>query len=196
MPSASVDDDWAALLRNFLARQRKGEMPDKRSLSFRQERQSRVSGGALLKFLRFFTSKENFARFPELKEAREQRKALIFLTDEPGTVAGHDIFRMFRPDAIWLRFAEWQAWRTLPEAADSELEAHIEYWSGWKQASEEASEFAADDREVWVHAEGYDLGPDCRTSVQHLWLWTGKGLKLITPQWRRKQENWFAHFPQ
>lgn len=156
------------------------KIKERRELSIIEERQSRISGGALLKFLRFVTSAALMDDYPVLREIQQQGRKLVVITDDPGFVAAQDVLRMFRPSAVWMLRSEWKAWKQRPESVDHNCDLHFEYRSWWTQEVEAnwIQHRSLTDRH-WLHREGYTLNRDHLKDVLHLWEWTGNEMELI-----------------
>lgn len=156
------------------------QIKDRRELSIVEENQSSISGGALLKFLRFVTRKENLETLPVLREIQQQGRRLVVVTDDPGSVAANDILRMFRPSAVWMLKQESKAWQQCPESQDKNFRFHFEYRSWWTQKIEPEwkMDLSPTDRH-WIHREGYTLDRNHFRDVCHLWEWTGDEMKLL-----------------
>lgn len=174
-------EEYGTYLRLFINSYRDElQIKERRELSPLEERQSRISGGALLKFLRFVTNRENMDAFPVLREIQQQGRKLVVVTDDPGFVAAQDILRMFRPSAIWMLRPEWKAWSQQPEGGDEEFDCHFEYRNWWTQEFEpEWKPRRSLKSGGWIHREGYTLDRNHLRDVLHLWEWTGEEMKLV-----------------
>ncbi len=173
-------DEFAARLKMFLIDLRKGsEVPDRGRLDTLSRWQMRVSGGALLKFLRFINDATRKGSAPELKEIEGARKRLVGIFDAPGTIAAHDIFRMFRPSSIWMSTEEWSKWAAIGAESDSELQFHFRYWSWWSREMPAALiENLPSSGDYWLHCEGYRLQAEQASRANHLWRWNGSEFEL------------------
>lgn len=174
-------EEYATHLRLFISSYRDGlQIKERRELSLLEKRQSRISGGALLKFLRFVTDSGNVESLAVLRDIQQQGRRLLMITDDPGSVAAHDILRMFRPAAVWMLQQEWKAWCQRPESGDESFRFHFEYRSWWTQKieSEWEPDFSLADKH-WIHREGYTLDRTHSRDVFHLWEWTGEELQLL-----------------
>lgn len=169
-------EEWAAQLRLFLIRHgQEGRLADRRQLSAIEEWQCRVSGGALLKFLRFLTRPEYRGDHPELEEVARAGKRLVCVTDAVGALAAHDILRMFRPQAVWVFEDVWREWLEDRSWADPGFDRHIEYLSGWRPAHG-----ADKSGDYWLHSEEYRLAAATGRAFEHLWRWADEELELIS----------------
>lgn len=168
-------DDFAARLKLFLLDCRGGiDAPDRRELDPPQTWQMKVSGGALLKFLRYLTKLEK-SESGTLQSPSGGRKRLVGIFDTPGCVAAHDIFRMFRPSAIWVSQREWEQWQREAASRDHRLQFHICYFSHWQPCEKPISE----PHTKWLHQESIQLTLSQPRSASHLWEWTGERLRQL-----------------
>jgi len=168
-------DEWAAQLRLFLIQRRQEQgLADRRQLSALEEWQCRVSGGALLKFLRFLSRPEYRSRNPELEEVAAAGKRLVCVTDRVGALAAHDILRMFRPQALWVFADLWAEWLEEALWPDPGFENHIEYRSRW-----EPGEGPEAGTRYWFHVEQYRLSSATGRDFKHLWSWVDEELTLV-----------------
>ena len=175
--------EWAAQLRLFLMqRDQIDAVVDRRELTALQEWQCRVSGGALLKFLRFLSRPEFRGEHPELEEVASSGKRLVCITDTVGALAAHDILRMFRPQAVWMYQDLWEEWLADGPVPDPELKSHIEYRSLWIAADDDSPlGESIQAGEVWIHCESYRLDAATGRDLKHLWIWADEELRLIRP---------------
>ncbi|HUG43120.1 MAG TPA: hypothetical protein VMN76_02660, partial [Acidobacteriota bacterium] len=175
-------DEFAAKLKLFLLDFREGsDVPDRGRLDSLSRWQMRVSGGALLKFLRFVKDAARMESVPELKEIERARKRLVGIFDEPGSIAAHDIFRMFRPSSIWMSTEEWSIWTAMEAESDAGLQFHFRYWSWWSREMPAAlsDDLASTGEDYWLHCEGYRLLAEKASRANHLWRWNGARLELV-----------------
>lgn len=174
-------DEYGTHLRLFIKSFRDElKVKERRELSTIERWQSRISGGGLLKFLRFMTNAALMEDYPVLREIQQQGRKLVVITDDPGFVAAQDVLRMFRPSAVWMLKSEWEVWKERPESIDHDFRLHFEYRSWWTQEGKESrvQGQSLTDRH-WLHREGYTLNRDYLKDVLHLWEWTGDEMKLV-----------------
>ncbi|MFB6371920.1 MAG: hypothetical protein ABEN55_02110 [Bradymonadaceae bacterium] len=184
MPTEFSDEtlQWRDNLRAFLEDFRESS-PLSTGADFEafDDEKRRVTGGALMQFLRFIQEDTLFEHFPILEKSPIDERVFVFATDAPGVVAAHDIIDADSERALVVTKHEWRAFVDAPATDDDPTyEHHYQYWSVWHR------DFQADwnlpdeePGEFWVHEEGFALADRAGRGSRHLWTWDGGELELF-----------------
>ena len=173
---------WRDDLRQFLADYRdQTPLPTGEGFDALDDEKRRVTGGALMQFLRFLQSEAVFEHFPVLDDHPFSDRLFVFATDAPGVVAAHDIIDADSDRAVVVTKQEWRRWVDDPSTDDDPTyEHHYQYWSVWHRDFQ-ADWNLPDDQpgEFWVHEEGFALADRAGRGSRHLWSWDGSELALF-----------------
>jgi hypothetical protein len=175
---------WFDGLRAFLAECRdQRPLIARKDLSAAEERQCRIIGGSLIRWL------QNYG--PSLLEERamladfenwEKDPCIVFTSEQPGVVAANEILKASPPTIVFLYPDEFTRWTE--SHPDPEYRWHVHTWSFFAPLDPMTGQRAARyplaaGETYWLHKEGTMCGPLFGRGGDHLWKWDGENATLL-----------------